>query len=160
MVNDKQIVLAAEIVRDQNDVHQLHPMLDKAQANLAAAGIQAPISTLVADAGYYSEENITMSTGDTPELLIATTKDHKQRKEPREQGPPRGRIPKGLSPKELMERKLRTQRGRRLYDKRCQTVEPVFGQHELRGGKSLCRRGVGACDWASPGKTDTLKWGQ
>lgn len=57
-----------------------------------------------------------------------------------------------------MERKLRTSRGRRLYAKRCQTVEPVFGQHELRGGKSLCRRGMVAADseWKLQNTTHNL----
>ena len=46
-----------------------------------------------------------------PELLIATTKDWKQRKAAREQGCPRGRIPKDLGLRERMERKLLTKRG-------------------------------------------------
>ena len=41
---------------------------------------------------------------------------------------PRGRIPKGLSPRDRMRRKLRTKRGRERYALRMETVEPVFGQ--------------------------------
>ena len=50
----------------------------------------------LADAGYWSEANIrACSWPEMPELLIATTKDWKQRKMLREKGCPRGRIPKG-----------------------------------------------------------------
>ena len=41
---------------------------------------------------------------------------------------PRGRIPKGLSVRDRMRRKLRTKRGRERYALRMETVEPVFGQ--------------------------------
>jgi hypothetical protein len=49
------------------------------------------------------------------ELFIATTKAWKRRKELREFEPPRGPIPDSAGPKELMERKLRTKRGRDIY---------------------------------------------
>ena len=41
---------------------------------------------------------------------------------------PRGRIPKRLSARDRMRRKLRTKRGRQRYAPRMETVEPVFGQ--------------------------------
>jgi hypothetical protein len=40
-----------------------------------------------------------------------------------------------------MERKLRTKRGKRIYRKRSQTVEPVFGQHVTRGCDRFLLRG-------------------
>ena len=100
----------------------------------------------LADAGYWSEANIrACSWPEMPELLIATTKDWKQRKMLREKGCPRGRIPKGLSPWDRMERKLLTKRGRALYKKRGVLVEPVFGQvKEGQGFRRFMRRGLGA----------------
>ena len=41
---------------------------------------------------------------------------------------PRGRIPKGLSPRDRMRWKLRTKRARECYALRMETVEMVFGQ--------------------------------
>ena len=80
-----------------------------------------------------------------PELLIATTKDWKQRQAARERGCPRGRIPKGLSPRERMERKLLTKRGRRRYKMRGVLVEPVFGQvKEGQACRRFMRRGLEA----------------
>ena len=79
------------------------------------------------DAGYWSDENAATETAEC-EYLIATTKDWKQRKAMREAPPPRGRMPRDMSARDQMERKLLTQRGRKLYRLRGQTVEPVFGQ--------------------------------
>jgi hypothetical protein len=53
--------------------------------------------------GYWSEANTEFVNEDT-EIFIATLKDWKRRKELREQGPPRGRIPDDYGLKELMER--------------------------------------------------------
>jgi hypothetical protein len=46
-----------------------------------------------------------------------------------------------------MERMVLTKRGRHLYKKRGQTVEPVFGQiKSARGCDRFLRRGKAACD--------------
>jgi hypothetical protein len=139
-----QVILAADVTQEPNDVHQLHPMTEEAQRELEAVGIKEEIKSELADAGYWSEGNITNSSPTAPEYLIATTKDWKQRKAMREQGAPRGRIPEHLSPRDRMERKLLTKRGRSLYKLRGQTVEPVFGQIKSRGCDSFMRRGLEA----------------
>ena len=48
---------------------------------------------------------------------------------------PRGRIPKHLSPRDRMRRKLQTRRGGERYALRMETVEPVFGQ--IKQGRSF-----------------------
>ena len=56
---------------------------------------------------------------------------------------PRGRIPKGLSVRDRMRRKLRTRRGRERYALRMETVEPVFGQiKQGRGFRQFLLRGL------------------
>ncbi|MGH9065809.1 MAG: transposase [Acidimicrobiales bacterium] len=83
-VNERQIVLAAMVTQDANDVHQLVPMMDEAAAMVAAAGVaQAELGLVLADAGYWSEHN---ATAEGPDRLIATLKDWKQRKAARELG--------------------------------------------------------------------------
>ena len=57
VVTKDQIIVAAEVVQDQNDVRQLHPMLKSAQEELEGAGIGERPKVVVADAGYFSEGN-------------------------------------------------------------------------------------------------------
>ena len=53
-------------------------------------------------------------------------------------------IPKDLSPKDRMRRKLQTKRGRQRYALRMETVEPVFGQiKQGRGFRQFLLRGLG-----------------
>ena len=119
VVSEDQIIVAVGVTQEANDVQQLEPMLQTMAHTLEAAGIEDRPKAGLADAGYWSEANIrACSWPEMPELLIATTKDWKQRKMLREKGCPRGRIPKGLSPRDRMERKLLTKRGRALYKKR------------------------------------------
>ena len=142
VVTKDQLILAADVTQEENDVRQLHPMLEQAQEELATVSVEEPIGVLLADAGYWSEANIQEADPEGPELLIATTKDWKQRKALREKGPPRGRIPKDLSLPERMERELRTQRGWGLYSQRGWIVEPVFGQaKDGRRCERFMRRG-------------------
>ena len=67
-----QLIVAAELTDRAADVHELAPMLAATQANLAPAGVDEPIGTLLADAGYYSAANATLAT--TCEVLIATAR--------------------------------------------------------------------------------------
>ena len=140
-VNRGQIILAADVTQEANDVHQLHSMTEEAQRELKGAGVEYEIEIELADAGYWSEGNLAELLPTDPEFLIATTKDWKQRKAMQEQGAPRGRIPEHLSTRERMERKLLTKRGKSLYKLRSQMVEPVFGQIKTRGCDIFMRRG-------------------
>ena len=139
----EQIILAADVTQEANDVKQPCGMMAQAQANAATVGIEEKIGVGLMDAGYWSEKNAEdLSGSGVPEVLIATTKDWKQRKALRECSPPRGRIPKHLGARERMERKLLTRRGGALYRLRGQTIEPVFGQIKAaRGCDRFMRRG-------------------
>ena len=146
VVSQDQIIVAVGVTQDANDIQQLKPMLDTMGHTLEAAGIVERPRVALADAGYWSETNATIDNGlESPELIIATTKDWKQRKLLRERGCPRGRIPLSLSPKERMERKLLTKRGQALYKLRSIVAEPVYGQiKEGQGFRRFMRRGFDA----------------
>jgi hypothetical protein len=139
-VTKDQIIVAAEVVQDQNDVGQLHPMVGRVKEELGSAGIGKGPKVVVADAGYFSEENLRKADPWGPELLIAPTSSWRLAQKLAEGGPLRGRIPRGLSARERMERKLSTKRGRALYGLRKVTVEPVVGQIKGRGDRFLRRR--------------------
>lgn len=145
LVNERQIILAADVTQEENDQHQAQPMLQQARANLVEVKVVAAIGALLLDAGYCNEEFFRSETEEGVELFCATTKDWKQQKALREQPVPRGRMPKSLTVKDRMERKLRTKRGRKKYLKRSEIVEPVFGQIQtVQDGKRCMRRGVKA----------------
>ena len=141
-----QIILAADVTTEANDVRQLTPMLDQAQANVAAVvSKDAELGAAVADAGYWSEANAATET-EACELFIATQKDHKQRAALRDAPPPRGRKPKNMTARERMERKLRTKRGRTRYRRRGASVEPVIGQmKDCQGARRFSMRGLERC---------------
>jgi transposase len=132
---ESQVIVAQDLTQEENDVRQLGPLLKRCEEQ---AGRRP--DELLADAGYWSEENAKLESTET-ELFIATRKDWKQRKAMREAPPPRGRIPKGLSARERMERKLLTKRGREAYKQRGSTIEAVFGQMVMRGLVRFLLRG-------------------
>lgn len=134
---ESQVIVAADVTQEENDVKQLGPMLDRCEEQ---AG-QRP-EQLLADAGYWSEDNAGLEDERT-EMFIATTKDWKQRKAQREQGVPREPIPEDATLKERMERKLLTERGKAAYKQRGATIEPVFGQMVMRNLVRFWLRGIG-----------------
>jgi hypothetical protein len=99
-VTEGQIIVAEGVTQECNDVGQLQPMAGKIAENLKAVGAAERMEKLLADAGYWSDENVAGAAPTGPELLIATNKDWKQRKAMREAAPPRGRIPLDLSARE------------------------------------------------------------
>ena len=65
-----QVVVAAEVTATTNDQTNFVPMAIAAAENLAEAGCEQGIGTVVADAGYWSAGNATTDVG--AEVLIAT----------------------------------------------------------------------------------------
>jgi transposase len=151
VVTEQQIIVAEDVTQEENDKQQLHPMLEQTEENKQAVGIEEQTGVALADAGYCSEDNFTKIPAGDVELLVATQKDYKQRKAMAEQPPPEEAISDDLSPTELMERKLLTERGQKLYKIRGKTVEPVFGQiKDVLGFERFMRRGIDAChsEWS------------
>ena len=101
------------------DVQLYAPMNHKLTRTLTTAGITTEIGLELADAGYCSEHNLTCPG---PDRLIATTKDHKQRRAARELGHTDGPPPPGLTPIEEMEHLLRTPQGHAAYKQRSQLM--------------------------------------
>jgi transposase len=139
----EQVIVAAELTQDANDLQQLEPMLQATAATLAAAGIVERPDALLADSGYWSIANLTEIEG-APELLIPPAKHGRQGK-PRKDGRPSESKSDGL--RAAMAAKLNSEDGKARYAKRKETVEPIFGQvKDVRGARRLLRRGLAACD--------------
>lgn len=146
-VNEHQIILACHVSHDANDVGLYQPMVDATRQRLERAGVTDQIGLVLADAGYWSEDNAAVAG---PDRLIATAKDHKQRRAARELGATRGDPPPNASPVEAMEHRLRTDEGAAAYAKRSHTVEPVFSAKANHDYRRFRRRGLDAArsEWA------------
>jgi transposase len=138
----EQVIVAAELTCEANDIHQLDPMLKATATTLAAAGIDDRPEAALADSGYWSIENLT-AIPNAPELYIPPAKHGRQGK-PRRDGKPSASKSDGL--RAAMKVKLASDEGKARYAKRRETVEPVFGQiKEQQGARRFLRRGMRAC---------------
>ena len=135
----RQVVLAIGTHDNPGDTGALHPLLARARAVLAAAGITSPVRKALWDSGYASDANFTAEC--EAELYVAITRESRQT----------GRGTQGYAPAEMMESwqqmaaRLDTPEGKALYKQRAGIIEPVFAQLFARLGRHLNYRG---------GKTD------
>ena len=119
------LIVAADVVQEGNDSHQLVPMTLLATQNLG----EAP-DEVVADPGYYADAEIQRVPPETyayvlPPRLRPSRTDASQRRQ------------------EMSDRVRHTKRGREVYDLRKETVEPTFGHiKHNRGFRQFLRRGI------------------
>jgi hypothetical protein len=140
VANEHQIILAADVTDQGNDVRQVVPMTDQARANLDAAGVKDAIKAVLGDAGCYSETNAADLERRGIEAYLATERLKHHEKVA---SAPRGRIPGGLTAKRRMARKLRTKKGREMYAKRKGMIEPIFGRmKQVLGLRQFSMRGL------------------
>jgi transposase len=109
------------------------------------------VKNVSADNGFYSEEAVKEvekpdKSGNNrgPEVYCAVGKTHhgKTVKE-LEKHKPLGRLPANADAKERMSRKLKTKKGAKIYKKRKETVEPVFGIiKNIMGFRQFLLRGL------------------
>jgi transposase len=117
------LVVAVDVVQAPNDKQQIEPMLDKVGALPEGLG---EVETLLADAGYFSADNVEAceEAGIEPVIAMGRQPHHPPLAERFENAPD---APKNPTAVEAMAHKLKTPRGRALYALRKQTPEPVFG---------------------------------
>ena len=132
VVTKNQIILAASVTTEQNDLHQLTPMISEALSNVKMIGDGAEaMTTFLADAGYYSEENMRENPSPTLAILsppARTSREVKETinayKEHPEESPLAG-FSRNTSAG--MAHYLSTSEGKERYRIRGTTVEPTFG---------------------------------
>ena len=148
-VNENGIVLAAEITVDSPDFGHLEPMVDAVQSELEQARVTETPEVVVADAGYWHQEQMERVVGRGIQVLI----------------PPDAATRKGARPGwqggayEFMRRVLATDHGGALYCKRQGMIEPVFADTKFnRGCNRFLRRGRAACrsEWRLINATGNL----
>jgi hypothetical protein len=135
VVNEHQIVIAAEITQVAADFGQLEPMINAARRELKAAGIREEPQVALADAGHWHREQIEAVVSTGIQVLIHLDGDQRQGTRP---GWDRG-YPA------FTRRVLETDLGGELYRKRKTMIEPVFGQTKFnRRADRFQRRGTSA----------------
>lgn len=144
-VTDDQFIAHADPVQTSSDTDQYQPVVDSLTdiaAQLAAhTGSNYDIGTVLADAGYDSNTNLT-STG--PDRLIANT-NRRTINERATNNPAAGDPPADATARERMDHRLRTPDGHTLYKRRSPIAEtPNAWLKDLRGLRQFSRRGLNA----------------
>ena len=139
--SDDHFIVGVHVSQDANDTHCFTPALDAATSQTQVLG--KSIGTVLADAGYFTEDNLT-STG--VDLLIAPGKNGEIRHEATH-NPADGPPPPDLSPLEAMRHKMRLPDNVEQYKRRSATVEPVIAHLKDRIGlRRFARRGLHAVE--------------
>jgi hypothetical protein len=143
VVTCQQVIVGAMLSQHPVDRTLLHPLLDQCRDQLAAAGIRPRLRTVLADAGYVTEENFARADRDKLRLLAPLSKDPRTH---RIDNPVGHRDLAKLPATARATRRMRHHRGRADYQLRAQTVEPVIGQIKTcQKMTTMSRRGFGAC---------------
>jgi transposase len=123
------LIVGGYVTNQGNDKKELVPVAGCVDKEIRE------VKTVAADSGYYSEEAVkeveqVNEAGKRagPEVYCAVEKGthHKSVKDI-EKKKNAGRPPAGQTKKQKMARKLKTKKGKAVYKKRKETVEPVFG---------------------------------
>jgi hypothetical protein len=118
VVNEQQIVIAAEISTNPADFSHLRPMIESALAELEQAGVADKPTVAVADAQYWNEQHIDHVVGEHGiQVLIPPDSGKREGERPGWSG---GRYA-------FMRRVLASDFGRDTYRKRQVSIEPVYG---------------------------------
>lgn len=134
VVGEGRVIVAAQITNSPNDSHQLAGMVAAARENLQAVGHQEKIKCVLADGGYWNQEEIQTVRETNTTVIVPTQDPHhaSERTRKPKQGPEADRINKILA----------TKAGRRLYRKRAAMIEPAFAHTKhTRGIDRFTRRG-------------------
>ena len=130
VANEHQIVIAAEVMTAAPDFGHLEPMLDATQRELEAASVNEHPTVVIADAGYWHQQQMEHLVDRGIQVLI----------------PPDAKSRKGSRPGwdgglyAFMRRVLSTERGGELYRQRQSMIEPVFANTKFNRGIDRFRR--------------------
>ena len=124
-VNERHIVLAAEITNISTDFSQLAPVVDAVLRELERAGIPRRPEAIAADAGYWNEQQMDEVVADRHiPVLVAPDKGSRDT--------PKRWLNSGRAT--WMRAVLGSEHGRERYGKRKQTVEPLYGDTKHNKG--------------------------
>ena len=158
VATEDQYVVAAAVTNDAHDAPSFAPMITEAKRNLRDSGEKRRVRRAVADAGYWSDDNVNLKGVETfiapgKARKLKTIAETDQRRRELLEGIEAGTIDKADAVTELgvtrarvnqllrqrragnpapltsaMIAKIDSSRGQRIYKKRAATIEPVFAQ--------------------------------
>jgi len=133
---DSQIIVAAQLSNQAADGPHLVGMVEQVEA----ATKERP-GEVLADAGYFSDDNVTTLQGRGMAVLIPP--ERVRHRAWRERSLPSAPPPEDASVAQWMSYRLTQPENRERYRKRQQSVEPVFGQiKHARGLRQFLLRGL------------------
>jgi len=141
---DTMLVVGQYVTVAPNDKEQLVPGLD------SISPVIGRVSEALVDTGYYSEKAVREAENREakPTIYAAMSRSNHRRsigQLEKQNDPPEP--PTGASIAEIMQHRLETKSGKKLYRLRKQTVEPVFGIiKEVLGFRRFSMRGVENCN--------------
>ena len=141
--SETQVILAEQVTQQANDKQQVKPLVEQMKVNLENRVPQE----LSADAGYFSEDNVSYLEDQKIEPYVAAGRQ----KRGAAAVLPVEALPASATIRERMAAKLQTPTGKGVYSRRKETVEPVFGQiKEARGIRRFLFRGLGSvqAEWS------------
>ena len=144
---ESMMIVGQHLTQHTNDKEELKPALEVLKSLPEELGA---VDTILADSGYYSEDNITLCGEYEIEPYISAGREtHNPKLQERFSDP--APLSEGASPSERMKHRMKTPEGRALYGRRKSTVEPVFGIIKaVLGFRQFLLRGVEAVrgEWA------------
>ena len=150
VVNEQQIVLAAEITVDSPEYGHLGPVVEATERQLEQAGITERPQIVLADAGYWHQAQMEEIISRGMQVLVPPDSRNRQ-------GPRAGWVGGWYS---WMRTVLDHEPGRGLYRKRSGMIEPVFADEKHnRGIDRFHRRGRSAVlsEWRLINATHNLR---
>lgn len=135
------MIVECHVSQATNDKQEIAPALEGLKGLPEQLGT---VDTLLADAGYYSHDNVASCEMCDIEPFVPPGRDtHNQHLAERFAQP--APLPEDAAPIDQMRHKLKTDQGRQVYARRKCTVEPVFGiiKHVL-GFRQFFLRGIEA----------------
>lgn len=138
---DSMLIIASDLTTETNDKQRVEPMLETLNKLENQLGKTA---TLLADNGYFSQDNVKacVEHGITPLIALGRETHHLPIAQRLQPDAPE---PQTDDPLVMMTYQLKTQSGRELYGRRKCTVEPVFGIiKQVLGFRQFLMRGIQA----------------
>ena len=140
VATDSLLIVASGLTQAVNDKQQLAPMLGRLRGLPKNLG---RVRRLLADNGYFSEDNVERCAAAKIEPLIALGRETHHASWRRRFAPAPKPPPPSATALERMAHRLKTPAGRKLYALRKQTPEPVFGSiKSAMGFRQFLLRGL------------------